>query len=82
LKVFSALTPIEIADDIQASNDFVSGGDHYQVHSLLDHKVPPYPQTYAKGPSLLFRVRWEGYDSLEDSWEPYINVKRTDYFDD
>ena len=47
-----------------------------------EKKVEPHPQTYAKGPSLLIRVRWEGYDSSEDYWEPYINVKRTDCFDD
>jgi hypothetical protein len=79
LKDFFALTPtIEIAEDIPASNDFVYGDDHYHVHSLLDHKTAPHPHTYAKGPSLLFRVRWEGYDCSRDSWEPYMNVKRTD----
>ena len=68
MKDFFALTPsIEIDDDIPASHDFVYGADHYHVHSLLDHKVAPHPQIYAKGPSLLFRVRWEGYDSSEDS---------------
>ena len=57
LKDFFALTHIEIADDIPASNDFVYGDDHYHVHFLLVQKVAPRPQTYAKVPSLLFRVR-------------------------
>jgi len=52
------------------------------VHSIVDHKIAPHPLTYAKGPALLFKVKWEGYDSSEDSWEPYVNVKRTDCFDD
>ena len=69
-------------DDIPTSNVFVYSDDHYHVHSLLDHKIAPHPQAYAKGPVLLFRVRWEGYDSSEDSWGPYINVKRTDYIND
>ena len=46
------------------------------------NKIAPHPQTYAKGPAFLFQVKWEGYDSSKDSWEPYINVKRTDCFDD
>ena len=83
LKVFFSLTPtIEIPDNIPSSNDFVYGDDHYHEHSLLDHKIALHPQSYAKGHALLFRVRWEGYDSSEDSWEPYINVKITDCFDD
>ena len=80
--VFSLNSTIEIPDDIPPSNDFVYADDHYHVHSLLDHKIAPHPQSYGKGPALLFRVRWEGYDSSEDSWEPYINVTRTDCFDD
>ncbi len=28
------------------------------------------------------KVKWKGYDFSEDSWEPYINVTRTDCFDD
>ena len=83
LKDFFSLTPtIEIANDIPTTNDFVYGDDHYQVHSLLDTKIAPHPQTYAKGRALLFRVIWEGYDSSKDSWVPYIHVERTDCFDD
>jgi hypothetical protein len=80
--VFSVTPTIEIVDDILTSNYFVYGDDHYHVHSLVDHKISPHPQTYGKDPALLFGVIWEGYDSSEDSWEPYINVKRTDCFDD
>ena len=67
--------------DILSSNDFIYGDDTFSAHSVVDHKVAPHPQTYAKCLALLFKVKWEGYDSTEDSWEPYINVKRTDCFD-
>ncbi len=49
---------------------------------MIDHTIAPHPSTYTKGPTLLFKVKWEGYDSSEDSWEPYVNVKRTDWFGD
>ncbi len=72
----------KIPDDIPSSNDLIFGDDTFFVHSIVDHKIAPHPLTYAKGPALLFKVKWEGYDSSEDSWEPYVNVKRTDCFDD
>jgi hypothetical protein len=72
----------EIPDDIPSSNDYIHGDDTFHVHSIIDYKIAPHPQTYAKGPALLFKVKWEGYDSSENSWEPYIHVKRTDCFDD
>jgi hypothetical protein len=53
--------------------------DTFYVHSIIDHKIAPHPLTYAKGPTLLFEVKWEEYDSSEDFLEPYVNVKRADY---
>ena len=54
---------------------------HIFFHSIIDHTISPHPSTYAKGSALLFKVKWEGYESSEDSWEPYVNVKRTDCFE-
>jgi hypothetical protein len=68
---------LELPDDIPSSNDFIYGDDTFHVHPIIDHTIAPHPQTYAKGPALLFKIKWEGYDPFEDSWEPYINVKRT-----
>jgi hypothetical protein len=45
------------------------------IKSLLALQLMPKAQ-------LSFKVKWEGYDSSDDSWEPYINVKRTDCFND
>jgi hypothetical protein len=72
----------EVLDDIPTSNDFIYKDDTFPVHSIIDHTIAPHPETYAKGPSLIFKVNSEGCDSPEDSWDPYMNVKRTDYFDD
>ncbi len=71
-----------VSDDYPISNDFSYGDDTFHVHSLVEHKIAPHPSTYTKGPALLFKVKWEGYDSSEDSWEPCVNVKRTDCFGD
>jgi hypothetical protein len=83
LKEFNSLSPdSKIPDDISSSNDLVYGDEMFHVHSIVDHKIAPHPATYAKGPALLFKVKWEGCNSSQDSWEPYVNVKRTDCFDD
>ena len=83
LKEFNSLTPeTEIPDNIPSSNDMIYGDDTFFVHSIINHIIANHPATYAKGPALLFRVKWEGYDSSEDSWEPYVNVKRTDCFEE
>ena len=79
LKDFISSSPeSEVSDNIPSTNDLIYGDDTFFVHSIIDHKIAPHPLTYAKGPALLFKVKWEGYDSSEDSWEPYVNVKRTD----
>jgi hypothetical protein len=79
LKDFISSSPnSEVSDNIPSTNDLIYGDDTFYVHSIIDHKIAPHPLTYAKGPALLFKVKWEGYDSSEDSWEPYVNVKRTD----
>ena len=83
LKEFNSLSPeTEIPDNIPSSNDMIYGDDTFFIQSIVDHKIAPHPSTYAKGPALLFKVKWEGYDSSEDSWEPYVNVKRTDCFEE
>ena len=68
LKEFNSLSPeSEVPDNIPSSNDMIYGDDTFFVHSIIDHKIAPHPSTYAKGPALLFKVKWEGYDSSEDS---------------
>ena len=68
----------KVSDNIPSTNDLVYADDTFFVHSIIDHKIAPHSLTYAKGPALLFKVKWEGYDSSEDSWEAYVHVKRTD----
>ena len=83
LKEFNSLMPeTEIPDNIPTSNDMIYGDDTFFVHSIINHKIANHPATYAKGPALLYTGKWEGYDSSEDSWEPYVNVKRTDCFEE
>ena len=67
-----------MSDNIPSTNDLIYGDDTFFVQSIIDHKIAPHPLTYAIGPALLFKVKWEGCDSSEDSWEPYVHVKRTD----
>jgi len=44
----------EAPGDIPSSNDFIYIDDTFHVHSINDHIINPHPQTYAKGPTLLF----------------------------
>ncbi len=84
LKEFNSLAPeSEVPGNIpSSSNDMTYGDDTFFFHSIIDHKISPHPSTYAKGPALLLNVKWEGYESFKDSWEPYVNIKRTDYFEE
>ena len=60
----------EFLHDIPLSNDFIYGDDTFHVHSIIDHKIAPHLSTYTKGPALLFKIKWDGYDPFQDSWEP------------
>ena len=40
----------------------VQEDEHWEVEAILDHRGPPYNRS--------FLIRWKGYDSAEDSWEP------------
>ena len=83
LKELNSLFPeSELLDNILTSNDFINGDDTFHVHSIMDHEIAQYPPIDAKDPALLFKVKWEGYSSSKNSWEPYVHFKRTDCFDD
>lgn len=52
--------------------------DEYVVESIVDHRGPAggYPRQ-----ALEFKVRWQGYEPAEDTWEPYVNVKELQALD-
>jgi hypothetical protein len=50
------------------------------VEAVLAHRVQPRkPKGRRDGPPLVeLRIRWDGLDETEDSWEPLRNVQRID----
>jgi len=57
LKEFNfSLHGSEFPNDIPSSNDFIYGDDTFHVHSIIDHKIAPQPQTYAKSPTILCKA--------------------------
>ena len=56
LKFNSTSPELEVPDNIPTYNDLIYGDDTFHVHSMIDHKIAPHPQTYAKGPAPLFKV--------------------------
>jgi hypothetical protein len=67
-------------DILPASN---SDKEEFQVEKILTFKVDNFLRRYAKGPCLLFLVRWSPpYTSKDDSWEPYVLLKNVDALHD
>ena len=60
----------------------IYGDDTIFVHSITNHKIAPHPSTYAKGPAHVYKLKWEASDTSDYSWEPYLNVKRADCFEE
>jgi hypothetical protein len=58
------VTPINIA--AKDNNEFV-------IESILDHGED-------EGNNMLWKIRWQGYDESEDTWEPYQNLKDVELF--
>jgi hypothetical protein len=44
--------------------------DEFIVEFIVDHRG-----SMKKPSKLEFKVRWQGYDESEDTWEPYRGVK-------
>ena len=61
-------------DQLFESPDSVALKDKqaYWVESILAHRGPIHTKT-----KMEFLVHWAGYDSSEDTWEPYTNLKDT-----
>jgi hypothetical protein len=49
--------------------------DEHLVHDIVDHKGSK------KQKNLKFRVRWEGYEPDDDTWEPWAEVKHLERMD-
>ena len=47
--------------------------EEFVIESILDHRGD---RTRRK--TMEFKVRWAGFDSTHDSWEPYCNLRDTD----
>ena len=61
-------------DQLFESPDSVALKDKqaYWIESILAHRGPIHTKT-----KMEFLVHWAGYDSSEDTWEPYTNLKDT-----
>ena len=53
----------------------------FVVDSILKAKVAPH-RRYPIGDALQFKVRWLGYDTTEDTWEPYVLLKKVEQLDE
>mmetsp|Transcript_266 Transcript_266/g.823 ORF Transcript_266/g.823 Transcript_266/m.823 type:complete len:389 (-) Transcript_266:179-1345(-) len=44
---------------------------------IVNHTIAPHQALYARGPALIFRVRWQGFPPDADTWEPYVHLEGT-----
>ena len=52
--------------------------DEFIVEDILNFKISDKPPGYQRGPALIFKVRWFGYDASHDSWAPYKALRRVE----
>jgi hypothetical protein len=69
---------ISEADAVRAAD--LAKGD-LLVDSIYDVKLARH-KIYKHGNALQFHVRWSGFESSEDTWEPYRFVKNVDKLDE
>ena len=51
--------------------------DEHVVDHIVEHQISePNDGLYSRGPALVFKVRWYGYTSAEDTWETYETLRR------
>ena len=48
--------------------DLIDGEDEYKVEKIIDAK------TRGRGRKMYFLVKWKGYPTSDNSWEPKENV--------
>ena len=46
-----------------------SADEEYEVETILGHR-----KKHSKGASVEYNIRWKGYDSSHDTWEPVENL--------
>ena len=51
---------------LQPLLDLINGEEEYKVEAVIGHQGKPGQQT--------FLIRWKGYSTAEDTWEPKCNV--------
>jgi hypothetical protein len=66
------LTPFKTDSVEDAKRISLADKDEYHIDKIIDHVGDP---KYKK--SLLFRVRWLGYEPSDDTWEPWKHVRNT-----
>ena len=51
--------------------------DHIVEHDIASAR----DGFYERGPCLVFKVRWAGYDASADTWQPYQSIRRVQALD-
>ena len=53
------------------------------VDRIVDHDIATARDGfYDRGPCLVFKVHWAGYDTSEDTWQTYQSIRRVKALDD
>ena len=68
-------TPTEQPDFIPTTVE--AAREEHIVDHIVDRQISqPRDGFYSRGPALVFKVRWYGYTSADDTWETYETLRK------
>jgi len=75
------MKPFHLQRDTDPLDVAIVDRDEYRVDHIVTHRLNGNKKGKKTFSSFLYRIRWEGYDPKDDTWEEYSTIKDTEAFE-